>query len=145
MLRNPYQLAVGAIFETIRNHRAARVLDIGVGSGAQMAELIGLLHEHEHRLRRVEVVGLDFVDEFLERAGQRVADASAPLDTDVVYVPVRGRIEELDDRQVRAIAGDSGIDAANATIALHEVPGERKLAALRNLRRIAPTHLLIAA
>jgi hypothetical protein len=144
VLRNPYQLAVGAIFETIRDRQAARVLDIGVGSGAQLAELLGLLHEHEHRLRRLDLVGLDFVDEFLERAGQRVAEASAPIDADVVYMPVRGRIEELDDRQVRAITGDSGIDVANATIALHEVPGERKLAAMRNLRRIAPAHLLIA-
>jgi len=46
--------------------------------------------------------------------------------------------------QVRAIVGERGLDAANATIALHEVPGERKLAALSNLRRLEPSHLLIA-
>jgi SAM-dependent methyltransferase len=144
LLRNPYQLAVGAIFETIRDLEVARVLDVGVGSGAQLAELLGLLREHEHRLRRLELVGLDFVDEFLQRAAQRVADAPAPLNTEVVFVPVMGRIEALQDPQLGQIAGSSGLDAANATIALHEVPGERKLAALRNLRRIAPGHLLIA-
>jgi hypothetical protein len=58
-------------------------------------------------------------------------------------VPVRGRIEQLDDAQVREIAGETGLDAANATIALHEVPGVRKLVALRNLRRVAPAHLLV--
>jgi hypothetical protein len=68
----------------------------------------------------------------------------APEGTEVVYVPVRGRIEELDEAQVREISGTAGLDAANATIALHEVPGERKLAALRNLRRVAPAHLVIA-
>jgi hypothetical protein len=57
---------------------------------------------------------------------------------------VQGRIEQLDDGQVAEIAGNSGLDAANATIALHEVPGERKLAALLNLRRVAPAHLIIA-
>jgi SAM-dependent methyltransferase len=144
LLRNPYQLAVGAIFETIRDLDVARVLDIGVGSGAQLAELLALLGEHENRLRRLELVGLDFVDEFLERAGQRVADTRIPIETEVVYVPVRGRIEDLDDRQAREIAGESGLDGANATIALHEVPGEQKLAALRNLCLIAPRHVLIA-
>jgi GRAS domain family len=145
LLRNAYQLSVGAIFESIRDLDVARVLDVGVGSGAQLAELLGLLGQHENRLRRLELVGLDFVDEFLECAGQRVADMrAAPSGIEVVYIPVRGRIEALDDRQVLQITGDSGLAAANATIALHEVPGERKLAALRNLRRVAPAHLLIS-
>jgi hypothetical protein len=144
LLRNPYQLAVGAIFEAIRGREVARVLDVGVGSGAQLVELLALLRAHEHRVRRIELVGLDFVDEFLGRAGERIADVGAPDGTEVVYVPVRGRIEELDEAQVREIGGAAGLAAANATIALHEVPGERKLAALRNLRRLAPGHLLLA-
>ncbi|MDX6397755.1 MAG: hypothetical protein QOJ43_1163 [Gaiellaceae bacterium] len=144
ILRNPYQLATGAIFEAIRDLEVARVLDVGVGSGAQLAELLALLRAHDHRVRRLELVGLDFMDEFLERAGERIADAGAPEATEVVYIPVRGRIEELDESHVREIGGAEGLDAANATIALHEVPGERKLAALRNLRRVAPRHLVIA-
>jgi SAM-dependent methyltransferase len=143
LLLNPYQLAVGAIFETIRELEHARVLDIGVGSGAQLIELLALLSANEHRVRRLEVVGLDFMDEFLERAGRRIADTRSPAGTEVVYVPVRGKVEELDDAQVSEIVGESGLDAANATIALHEVPGVRKLAALRNLRRVAPAHLLV--
>lgn len=143
-LRNPYQLAVGAIFEAIRGQEVARVLDVGVGSGAQLVELLALLRTHEHRVRRIELVGLDFRDEFLERAGERIVGVAAPDGTEVVYVPVRGRIEELDEVQVREIGGGAELDAANATIALHEVPGERKLAALRNLRRVSPAHLMIA-
>jgi SAM-dependent methyltransferase len=144
LLRNPYQLATGAIFELIRGREAARVLDVGVGSGAQLAELLALLRAHEHRLRRLELVGLDFIDQFLETAGARIAAAKAPAGVEVVYLPVRGRVEELDEAQARALRGEAGLDAANATIALHEVPGERKLAALRNLRRLAPAHLLLA-
>ena len=144
LLRNPYQVAIGAIFEAIRGDEIARVLDVGVGSGAQLVELLALLRTHEHRVRRIELIGLDFMDEFLERAGARIADVGTPDGIEVVYVPVRGRIEELDEAQVREIGGAAGIDAANATIALHEVPGERKLAALRNLRRVSPAHLVIA-
>jgi hypothetical protein len=36
------------------------------------------------------------------------------------------------------------LDAANATIALHEIPGESKFAALGALRRLAPARLVIA-
>jgi len=143
LLRNPYQLAVGAIFEAIRDLERARVLDVGVGSGAQLAALLELLRTDDHRLRRIELVGLDFMYEFLARAGARVA-SSAPGNVEVVFVPVRGRVEELDDAQVRELRGPAGIDAANASISLHEVRGERKTAALRNLRRVAPSHLLLA-
>jgi hypothetical protein len=144
MLRNAYQLAVGAIFEAVRDQESARVLDVGVGSGAQLAELLALLRMREHRVRRIELVGLDLVDEFLGRAGERIAQDGQLEDTEVVYVPVHGRIEELDEAQVREIRGTSGLVAANATIALHEVPGECKLAALRSLRRLAPAHLMVA-
>lgn len=144
LLRNPYQLATGPLFEAIREQEVARVLDVGVGSGAQLAELIGLLCEQPHRVRRLELVGLDFNEEFLQGAGERIAATRAPAETEIAYVPVLGRIEELGDDQVREIVGPSGLDAANATIALHEVPGERKLAALAGLRRAAPAHLLIA-
>jgi SAM-dependent methyltransferase len=141
LLRNPYQLATGAIFELIRDREVARVLDVGVGSGAQLAELLALVRVHEHRLRRLELVGLDFMDEFLEQASARIAAAEAPAGVEVVFVPIRGRVEELDHTPVREVGR---LDAANATIALHEVPGERKLAALSNLRRLAPAHLLLA-
>ena len=55
LLRNPYQVAIGAIFEAIRGDEIARVLDVGVGSGAQLVELLALLRTHEHRVRRIEL------------------------------------------------------------------------------------------
>jgi hypothetical protein len=57
---------------------------------------------------------------------------------------VHGRIEELDEAQVREIHGTSGVTAVNASISLHEVPGERKLTALRNIRRVSPEHVFLA-
>jgi ubiquinone/menaquinone biosynthesis C-methylase UbiE len=145
LLRNPYSLAVGVMFEAIREIEHARVLDVGIGSGAQMAALIDLLGRNEHRVRRLEIVALDCMPEFLAAAGRRIADATEALAdaTEVAYQPVEGRIEALDAPALRAIAG-RGLDAANASIALHEVSGESKLAALRALRRLAPARLVIA-
>lgn len=139
-LKNPYQLAVGAIFEEIRDREQARVLDVGVGSGAQMVELLGLLQRQPHRLRRLEIVGLDFVPEFLETAGRNILARGQELAGRVAvsYRPVRGRIEALDGAALRAITGEGPLDAANASIALHEVPGEAKAVALRNLRAVTP-------
>ena len=146
LLRNPYHLAVGSIFEAIRERERARVLDIGVGGGAQMSELLGLLGREDHRVRRLEVVGLDFVDEFLAAAGERLAAGAAELAgrVEVVYTPVRGQVEALDDEAVERITAGGPLDAVNATIALHEVPGEAKLAALRAIRRLAPRRFALA-
>lgn len=145
LLKNPYSLAVGVLFEAIRGLARARVLDVGIGSGAQMEALLTVLGQLPHHLDRLEIVGLDFMPEFLIAAGERIAAAATALapKIEVVYEPVEGRVEALDDRAVRAIAG-RGLDAANATIALHEVPGESKLDALSNLRRLAPARLVVA-
>jgi hypothetical protein len=145
LLSNPYSLAVGIVFESIRGLQTARVLDVGVGSGAQMEQLLALLGRLPHRLRRLELVGLDPLGEFLTQAQERLAGAAAALigSVDVVYEPVQGRVESLDDAAIGAITG-GGLDVVNATIALHEIPGEAKLAALGNLRRAAPRRLVIA-
>lgn len=145
LLKNPYELAVGAIFEAIRERERARVLDVGIGGGAQMSALIGLLARHPHAVRRLEIVGLDFMPDFLAAAGQRIAKAAESLAgaVEVTYQPIDAHVERLDEPTCLAIVG-AGLHAANATIALHEVPGERKLAALRGLRRLSPGLLVIA-
>jgi hypothetical protein len=145
LLSNPYSLGVGVVFDAIRGREHARVLDVGIGSGAQMAALLELLRRRDHRLQRLEIVGLDLRAESLALAGGRIADAAQALGgaTDVTYEAVEGRFEALDEPAFGAIAG-RGLDAANATIALHEVPGESKLAALRALRRLEPARLVIS-
>jgi hypothetical protein len=122
------------------------VLDVGIGSGAQMSELLDLLAREEHRVRRLDILGLDFVEDFLEAGGRSIRAAAERLDSrlDVGYRPVKGRIETLDDGTIAQIRQDGPLDAANATIALHEVPGEAKLEALRNLHRFAPRRLVLA-
>lgn len=146
ILRNPYRLAVGAVFEAIRDRRDARVLDVGVGSGAQMSELLSLLAGRDHRLRRLEIVGLDFVEEFLETAGQSISTRAEELAgiVEVKYRPVFGRIEALEGATIRQITEEGPLDAVNATIALHEVPGEAKCDALRNLRDLAPRRFVLS-
>ena len=145
LLHNPYQLAVGAIFDTIRDCEQARVLDVGVGSGGQIVELVRLLTGTYHRLRRLEIVGLDFVEGFLQTASEKIAAAAAPLGSrvEISFEPVYGKIEGLDRSTIDLIRGQR-LDAANATIALHEVPGEHKLTALANLCDLAPRRLVIA-
>jgi hypothetical protein len=53
-------------------------------------------------------------------------------------------VEALDDAVADRITEGGPLDAANATIALHEVPGEAKVDALRNLRRLAPRCFVLA-
>jgi GRAS domain family len=145
LLKNPYSMAVGVLFDAIRNQERARVLDIGIGSGAQMELMLGLLARAPNRLRLLEIVGLDFMPQFLAAAGERIAVAAEPLAgrVQVVYEPIEGRVETLEAPAVRVATG-RGVDGANASISLHEVAGEAKLAALANLRRIRPGRLALA-
>lgn len=145
LLRNPYRLAVGAVFEAIRDRTDARVLDVGVGSGAQMSELLSLLAVRDHRLRRLEIVGLDFVEEFLETAGRSIVTRAEEFaGIEVTYRPILGKIEALEGATIEQITEHGPLSAVNATIALHEVPGEAKCTALRNLRNLAPSRFVLS-
>lgn len=146
LLRNPYRLAVRSIFEVIRDREGVRVLDVGVGSGAQMCALVDLLGRESHGVRRIEIVGLDFVESFLAAAGDAISDRAAPLTgrVDVRYRPVPARIDALSDAELERLVADGPLDAVNATIALHEVSGEAKLDALHNIRRLAPARFVLA-
>ncbi len=145
LLKNPYLLAVGTIFETIKDREHARVMDVGVGSGAQMVELLDLIQHRPNRLKRLDLIGLDFVEGFLETAGRNIANKARDLAgrTSVSFRPVRGYIERLDEPMLREIVPEGKLHAVNATITLHEVPGEDKVVALQNLRRLNPKMVII--
>jgi hypothetical protein len=146
LLRDPYQLAMRTVFEAIRDQQHARVLDVGVGSGSQLCELLRLLADEEHRVRRLELVGLDLVPEYLRASVEAIHARARELagQVDVAYEPVEGRIEACDAALLARLAGERGVDAVNATIVLHEVPGEAKLAALDAVRRLRPGRFVIA-
>ncbi len=61
----------------------------------------------------------------------------------VSFQPVTARVEQLDPSAARDIGLAGPFDAANATITLHEVPGEHKVSALRNLRALSPKHFVL--
>ena len=145
ILRNAYQLAVAAVFETIRDTDHARVLDIGIGGGAQMSELLSLLERREHRVRRLDVLGVDFVDAFLKTAADAISARARELAPRVMvsFHPVKAQIERLTPSTAREIVEDGPLDAVNATITLHEVPGERKISALQNLRALSPRRVVL--
>lgn len=145
LLKNPYLLAVGAIFETIRDRERARVMDVGVGSGAQMVELLGLIKNRPNNLKRLELIGLDFVEGFLKTAAHSIATKAQELagQTSVSFRSLRGYIERLEGPVFQEVMAEGDLDAVNATITLHEIPGEQKTAALRNLRQLNPRRVVI--
>lgn len=146
LLSNPYRLAVDCMFEAIHERETTRVLDVGVGSGAQMAALLDLLTVRSHSVRRIEILGLDLVPRFLDTAGKTIRARAGQLtgSVQVAYRPILGRVESLDQATFEGIQADGPLDVVNATIALHEVAGEAKVDALQALRRFAPRHLVIA-
>jgi hypothetical protein len=64
LLRNPYSLAVGVLFQAIRGRGRAGVLDVGVGSGAQMEALLNVLRRLPHQIITWKAL--------LERCGFRI-------------------------------------------------------------------------
>jgi hypothetical protein len=143
LMADPYERAVDFIAATIRAQRRPRVLEVGVGGGTQIVALLERLAADPGEVEELRIVGLDIVPEYLEGVAGRLDELDRADLPPFSFEAVEGSVETIDAATRRRIAGD-GIDAINASIVLHEVPGLGKLDALRALAEFEGAALAMA-
>jgi hypothetical protein len=118
------------------------VLEVGVGAGTQIIALLERLTSDPGAVETLEIVGLDVVQEYLDGVESRLEASRGGL-LPFTFEPVLGRIESIDDGTHERIARGA-VTAINASIVLHEIPGQGKLTALENLGRFEQATLALA-
>jgi hypothetical protein len=124
------------------------LLDLGIGSGRQIRNLIHMLAECRSLPSRLTIIGVDPMERNLDQAGTTLSQFAAELGTDVRLVPVRARAEDLSEETWAGFRRFSGELFATATFSLHHIGRDKagvslKDTVLRNLKRIEPTAFVL--
>lgn len=140
-----HSLANQCIARAIDGAESATIIDIGVGRGQQMKRLVELICEGRTSLKRLDIVGLDPVEQNLEDSGQVFEDLKESACIDIGFHPFLKLFEALDKRdydRVRGLGNDAL--AINSAFSLHHTShplndGNFRLELLRRLADLEPS------
>lgn len=138
-----YAIANQYLARALRPLATAAVIDIGIGKGAQVADLLRALAVDPGRLRRLRVVALDPSAASVAEAAATIAALQPDLPFQVDVLALRALVEQCDAAMLQAAAGDVEGIVINAAYALHHTrhassDGEARTELLRRLAVLQP-------
>jgi hypothetical protein len=138
-----YAIANQYLAQAVRPLASAAVIDIGIGKGAQIVDLLRSLAGDPGRLRRLRVVALDPSAPNIAEAAAAIAGLQPELPFAVDVLGLRALVEQCDAAMLRAAAGDVEGIVINAAYALHHTrhaphDSEARTGLLRRLAVLQP-------
>lgn len=125
-------------------HDEATLIDVGTGTGRQIASLLED-QSSVRRLRRLRVVGIEPSESSLVAARDNVLESAARVGATVEFVPVLGCAESLAADDWRRIAGGGEPVIVNGAFALHHVrTGALKDQVLQRIADLDPVGFVLS-
>ncbi|HHU00630.1 MAG TPA: GRAS family protein [Bacteroidales bacterium] len=119
-VRDAQKLVNSSIVSLIRGHEEAVIMDIGIGQGVQMLNLLKMLDGTEG-LRKITMIGIEPFGDALKVAKEKFSEAD--LSFKVEFYPICEFIEAFDFSELKPILSKtSGPLIVNESLALHHVP-----------------------
>jgi SAM-dependent methyltransferase len=149
MISMTHPLANELLRPQVSAQEQAVILDIGIGNGEQLAELIHLCGSRDAAPRRLVVVGLDLSAPSLANAQRNLLAAAERWGIDFRFIALNKQVEALTDEDWALLDGLEGTRVVNATFALHHLRNEDTAPDVRDqlfqrLRRWRPRALVIS-
>lgn len=134
-----YAIANQYLGHALRPLASAAIVDIGIGKGLQIVDLLRSLALDPGRLRRLRIVALDPSAANIAEAAAAIAVLAPDLPFTVDVLGLRALVEQCDATMLRAAAGDVEGTVINAAYALHHTrhPPHETEARTDLLRRLA--------
>lgn len=101
----------------------AVLIDVGIGTGRQITDLILRLKGKERRLSTLTVVGIEPSVENLILAEKEIQKAAKQADLSVRFIQVAKCAEEMEDKEWRVLESLEGSVLINEAFAIHHVSG----------------------
>ena len=128
---------------TYSDRAALKIVDIGIGTAVQEAELIRQLADSTN-VKKVEIIGIEPVKEMSGMALQRLQSPevqNAGVDIDFQTVNATG--QNIPEQCIDGIRGKL-VDVVLATISIHHATIEEKRKTLRAIRAMNPKYFVLA-
>jgi hypothetical protein len=129
-----------AIVEAIGSDNEASIIDIGIGVGTQMINVIELL-KNNTRLKKLHIVGIEPANEALKIAEQNILSQQNDLPFEIQFTSVNEFIENVNFATIKDL---SGTIIVNASLALHHIQSsEKRSEIISGIKKIKPAVFIL--
>lgn len=129
-----------AIIETIGQATEATIIDIGIGQGAQMLNILELA-KNLPTLKKLRIIGIEPFGEALRKAEENITGFASTVGFDVEFIGIHDFAENID---FSTFAGISSTIIINASLALHHIQSaQKRMDVIRKIKSIHPAAFLL--
>lgn len=129
-----------AIADLIKYENEASIIDIGIGQGTQILNILELL-KNSSELRKLVIVGIEPFSNALAMAKERIEHFGASMPFEVEFIAREEYIENMDFGSLHNLPGKIIV---NASLALHHIQsGAQRLATIQSIRQLNPAAFLL--
>ncbi len=115
------ELATGLLIDACNGRDDITLIDIGIGTGRQMVELLHQLACLHRKPQRVNIIGIEPSLQSLSLAQQTILAAAYELGLDVTFTAFRNGIEDLNAQDWQQLKDQCDRPIINASFALHHI------------------------
>ncbi|MDW7692092.1 GRAS family protein [Flammeovirgaceae bacterium SG7u.111] len=139
-----HELANTVVFDKLKDRKKAVILDVGIGQGIQIKNLLLKLAQSE-TLEDVLVVGVEPFGDALETAEKIIYDTAGEVPFNVAFTPIHAFVQDLKANDLKgAMAGHEGDVMVVSSLALHHIQTqEERLHVLNALRELNPAGIVL--
>jgi len=134
------QLVNHEIARLISEEEEACIIDIGIGLGTQMVNIIQLV-KMATGLKKLHIVGIEPGGDTLEIAKSNILSLKEKVDFDIEFTGIHGFAEDIDFKNIPNLTGTVVV---NASLALHHIQSAAmRTRTLANVKSINPKALML--
>lgn len=129
-----------AIVEEMKGSREVTLVDIGIGQGTQIMNIIELSKDLSG-LEKLNVIGIEPFVDALNKAGEHILGYNGKVPFDITFRGINDFVENVD---FAAIEGLNGKIIVNASLALHHIQSDLlRLDTIARVREMNPSAFIL--
>ncbi len=134
------QITNNAIIEVIRQNTEVTIVDIGIGQGTQMVNVIESAKNLTH-LKKMVVVGIEPFEDALRQAAATIQSYQGKVPFDIEFIGIHNFAENVDFASIQNL---TGAIIVNASLALHHIQsGQLRTQTLARIKKINPAAIIL--
>jgi hypothetical protein len=129
-----------AIVDLIDEDAEGTIIDIGIGQGTQLMNIVGLLRS-SRTLKKLHIVGIEPSEDALDIAIKSFSSIQNELPFELQFSPIHDFIENIDFSKIENITGTIIV---NASLSLHHIQSsEKRTEIISKIKKIKPTAFIL--
>lgn len=142
------ELATGLLIDACNGRDDITLIDIGIGTGRQMVELLHQLAHQPRSPQRVHIIGIEPSGQSLALAKQAIAAVAHKLELAITLTTFCNGIEDLDGQDWQHLRERCDRPIINASFALHHIRDQAgrdiRTTILQRLHQLNPTLIVLS-